>query len=262
MFGTEKDRHNCPFYYKMGACRHGDACSRAHNKPQRSETILFKNMYVSPASMVGPGQRAPSLDEVEDHFEDFYEDVFEELSKFGKVSELVVCENAADHLSGNVYARFARDEGAAAAALEALNGRYYAGRTIVAEFSPVHNFREATCRQHEDRCCTRGGQCNFMHMKAVGRKLHKQLFGRSREDQGRRERGGGRPRDRSRERSRSPRGRKAGYRRDDGDDRRRRRDSDEYYREESDAERRAKIARWNEERKQQKLKEEKGGAEE
>jgi hypothetical protein len=25
-------RVNCPFYFKMGACRHGDRCSRAHNR--------------------------------------------------------------------------------------------------------------------------------------------------------------------------------------------------------------------------------------
>ena len=31
--GTEVDRLNCPFYYKMGACRHGTLCSRRHNYP-------------------------------------------------------------------------------------------------------------------------------------------------------------------------------------------------------------------------------------
>ena len=27
-FGTEDDKVNCPFYYKIGACRHGDSCTR------------------------------------------------------------------------------------------------------------------------------------------------------------------------------------------------------------------------------------------
>jgi len=153
-----------------------------------------------------PGQPPPGREEVQDHFEDFYEDVFEELSKFGKVSALNVCDNWADHLSGNVYAFF-RDENDAREALEALNGRYYAGRKIVAEFSPVTDFREATCRQYEESKCNRGGYCNFMHMKPIGRSLSKQLFGySSSSSRGRRcftEESYYRRRERSRSRSRS-----------------------------------------------------------
>ena len=44
-------RVNCPFYFKIGACRHGDRCSRLHNRPVISETILFKNMYINPGIM-------------------------------------------------------------------------------------------------------------------------------------------------------------------------------------------------------------------
>ena len=40
---------------------------------------------------------------MQDHYEDFVEDVFEELSKYGEVLELNVCENTAEHLNGNVY---------------------------------------------------------------------------------------------------------------------------------------------------------------
>lgn len=36
------------------------------------------------------------------------------------------------------------------------------GRPIIAEFSPVTDFREATCRQYEENTCARGGYCNFM----------------------------------------------------------------------------------------------------
>jgi splicing factor U2AF 35 kDa subunit len=28
MYGTEEDKVNCPFYAKMGSCRHGDRCDR------------------------------------------------------------------------------------------------------------------------------------------------------------------------------------------------------------------------------------------
>lgn len=30
-------RVNCSFYFKIGACRHGDRCSRLHNKPTFSQ---------------------------------------------------------------------------------------------------------------------------------------------------------------------------------------------------------------------------------
>jgi len=40
--GTEEDKVNCPFYYKIGACRHSDRCSRLHHKPAFSPTLLIK----------------------------------------------------------------------------------------------------------------------------------------------------------------------------------------------------------------------------
>ena len=42
IFGTEKDKVNCSFYFKIGACRHGDRCSRIHNKPTFSQTIVLQ----------------------------------------------------------------------------------------------------------------------------------------------------------------------------------------------------------------------------
>lgn len=90
-----------------------------------------------------------------------------------------MCDNLADHLVGNVYVKF-RDEEPAGQALLALQGRYYSGRPIVVEFSPVTDFREATCRQYEEHTCNRGGYCNFMHLKPISKELKKRLFGRYR----------------------------------------------------------------------------------
>ena len=42
IFGTEKDKVNCSFYFKIGACRHGDRCSRIHNKPTFSQTVVLQ----------------------------------------------------------------------------------------------------------------------------------------------------------------------------------------------------------------------------
>lgn len=55
---------------------------------------------------------------------------------------------------GNVYVKYASEDDAAKAAAH-LTGRYYAGRTIECEFSPVTDFREARCRQFVDGQCTR-----------------------------------------------------------------------------------------------------------
>ena len=32
IFGTEKDKVNCSFFFKIGACTHGERCSRIHNR--------------------------------------------------------------------------------------------------------------------------------------------------------------------------------------------------------------------------------------
>ncbi|KAK3443829.1 splicing factor U2af small subunit B [Eucalyptus grandis] len=195
IFGTEKDRVNCPFYFKIGACRHGDRCSRLHTKPSISPTLLLSNMYQRP-DMITPGVDAQGqpIDprKIQEHFEDFYEDLFEELNKYGEMESLNVCDNLADHMVGNVYVQF-REEEQAQRALQSLSGRYYAGRPIIVDYSPVTDFREATCRQYEEDKCNRGGYCNFMHLKSISRELRRQLFGRYR-----------RRHSRSRSRSRSP----------------------------------------------------------
>ncbi len=124
IFGTEKDRVNCPFYFKIGACRHGDRCSRMHNRPTISQTMLLKNMYQNPVVVapLGPDGIPSQVDErtvqvrshahrfevypffmhlfvhAQTNFEDFYEDVFEEVAQWGEVENLNVCDNIADHM--------------------------------------------------------------------------------------------------------------------------------------------------------------------
>jgi splicing factor U2AF subunit len=68
-----------------------------------------------------------------------------ELAKFGELEDVVVADNIGDHMIGNVYAKF-QSEDQASTAMRNLNGRYYAQKTINAEYSPVTDFREAKCR--------------------------------------------------------------------------------------------------------------------
>ncbi|KAH3742748.1 splicing factor u2af subunit [Pelomyxa schiedti] len=104
--------------------------------------------YANPIAGLSPEEAAlvnPST--LQASFENFYDDVHNELTKFGEVEDLVVCENHGDHLDGNVYVKY-RQEEAACKALGAINGRFYAGRPVVAEFSPVIDFREVSMRFH------------------------------------------------------------------------------------------------------------------
>ena len=96
----------------------------------------------------------------------FFEDMYQELSKFGRLDALHICDNLGDHMIGHVYAKFS-DEEEAADALNVMNGRYYDGRRMEVEFSPVTDFREARCRDFDEESCRRGGFCNFMHIKPV-----------------------------------------------------------------------------------------------
>ncbi|XP_030834196.1 splicing factor U2AF 35 kDa subunit [Strongylocentrotus purpuratus] len=188
IFGTEKDKVNCSFYFKIGACRHGDRCSRLHNKPTFSQTIVIQNIYHNPANTaqsaeggaaVGIADQSNLSDvEVQQHFDDFFEEVFAEMEqKYGEIEEMNVCDNLGDHLVGNVYVKFRYEEDAEKA-VEDLNNRWFNRQPIRAELSPVTDFREACCRQYEMGECTRGGFCNFMHLKPISRELRRELYGR------------------------------------------------------------------------------------
>ena len=98
-----------------------------------------------------------------------------ELSKYGEIEDLVVSDNIGDHMIGNMYVKF-RTEDQAAVAMSKLNGKFYCGRVISAEYSPVTDFRESRCRQYNEGECQRGGFCNFMHPKHIDKELKRQLF--------------------------------------------------------------------------------------
>jgi splicing factor U2AF subunit len=73
----------------------------------------------------------PGYDEKQanEEFDEFYEDIHEELSKYGEIDELHVCDNICDHLAGNVYVKFYKEEGAEKA-LKSLTGRFYGGKSL------------------------------------------------------------------------------------------------------------------------------------
>nr|XP_048307265.1 splicing factor U2AF 35 kDa subunit isoform X4 [Myodes glareolus] len=184
----------------------------------------------TPTQLKRSSQAAGAVSDVEmqEHYDEFFEEVFTEMEeKYGEVEEMNVCDNLGDHLVGNVYVKFRREEDAEKAVID-LNNRWFNGQPIHAELSPVTDFREACCRQYEMGECTRGGFCNFMHLKPISRELRRELYGRRRKKHRSRSRsrerrsrsrdrgrggggggggGGGRERDRRRSRDRERSGR-------------------------------------------------------
>ncbi|XP_021512159.1 splicing factor U2AF 35 kDa subunit-like [Meriones unguiculatus] len=183
IFGTEKDKVNCSFYFRIGACRHGDRCSRLHNRPTFSQTVALLNIFPNArdSSRGADALRGAGRDaETQEHYDEFFEEVFAEMEqRYGEVEEMHVCDNLGEHLAGNVYVKFRREEDSEKAVAD-LNNRWFNGRPIRAELSPVTDFREACCRQYETGQCARGGLCNFMHLKPISSELRRELDGRRR----------------------------------------------------------------------------------
>lgn len=155
----------CPFYLKTGACRFGDWCSRAHPRPTVSRTLLLRGLYSHLSLEQHHGDDSLETDEreLQAHFEAFFWDVLQELRRAGTVCQVRVCRNLEPHLRGNVYVQYSSEE-EAQQALTMLNGRWYAGRPVSCEFSPVDRWKTAVCGLFFRRACPKGRGCNFLHV--------------------------------------------------------------------------------------------------
>eukprot|EP00606_Chrysophyceae_sp_TOSAG23-5_P000210 GSChrysophyteH2.ASY1.ANO1.1438.1 assembled CDS len=176
---SEADKVNCPFYHKIGACRHGDTCNRTHHKPPFSQTVLIRNCYMSAMiPIVNAGGDVSK--ELDPHtyqmvIDDFYEEMVEELSQFGQLEDVQVVENLNDHMIGSVYAKYL-DEEDAESCLAKMHGRSFAGRVLSAAYSSCVVFEEARCRVYDDGGdCRRGAYCNFMHVATPSAALRKHI---------------------------------------------------------------------------------------
>ena len=115
--------------------------------------------------------------EVKKNFNIFYEDVFNELAKYGEIEEMIVCDNLNEHMVGNVYVRF-RDENNAKAVMNKILARYYGGKLIQPSYTHVVDFKDARCKQHEMGRCSKGGFCNFIHVREPNHALVRKLLER------------------------------------------------------------------------------------
>ena len=95
-------------------------------------------LYTNPATQ--------NLDEktASQEFINFYEDIYDELTKYGEIEELNVCDNVCEHMIGNVYVKYRREE-EAEKALKALTGRFYGGKLTKYVAINLLSFRKAAC---------------------------------------------------------------------------------------------------------------------
>ncbi|CAN1333784.1 Splicing factor U2af small subunit A [Linum perenne] len=125
IFGTEKDRVNCPFYFKIGTYSIGDRCFRLHT-PSLALVRLYSSRTCTSVQTCSLQASIKLVSrKIQDNYEDFYQELFEELSKHGHIESLDICDNLADHMVENVYVEF-RGEDHVATALQSLTGQFYA----------------------------------------------------------------------------------------------------------------------------------------
>ncbi|KAG9393811.1 U2 auxiliary factor small subunit [Carpediemonas membranifera] len=117
---------------------------------------------------------------LKEHIDKYYEDLFLELTKYGQIDELHIAANLCEHLLGGVFVKFI-DENDAEKAHQDLNRRFYEGKAIVAQYSPVTNFRAARCQQFEEGGCSRGAECNYLHVRQPSPELAESLYRFNRE---------------------------------------------------------------------------------
>lgn len=156
LYGTEADPVNCSFFLRIGACRHGQNCPKRHVFPNFGNTLMIHHLWIPPKRILNKPK------ELAKHYDRFCEDLLEECLKYGNVMDFQALKNVGDHMIGNVFLKFS-DEDEAADCLKHLRNRFYAGRKVSADFSPIADFDNARCRDYQTNSCKRGNFCNFAH---------------------------------------------------------------------------------------------------
>ncbi|KAA0707852.1 Zinc finger, RNA-binding motif and serine/arginine rich protein 2 [Triplophysa tibetana] len=169
-YGTEKDKANCPFFLKTGACRFGDRCSRKHEHQSSSTTLMVRGMFVTFGmeqirrdDYDTDASLEYSEEEFHQQFLEFFEDALPEFRNAGRVVQFKVSCNFELHLRGNVYVQYDTEEECKEAFMM-FNGRWYAGRQLQCEFSPVTRWKTAICGLFDRQKCPKGKHCNFLHV--------------------------------------------------------------------------------------------------
>ncbi|KAJ2953537.1 hypothetical protein O0L34_g1139 [Tuta absoluta] len=165
---TKPDCDHCPFFFKTACCRFGDQCSRNHRYPGISKVLLATNFYSHFGLENADEHDADIMLEYEDsdtyrEFKEFFYDILPEFEKFGRITQLKICNNYEKHLRGNTYVEFAELR-CAVAAYRALHTRWYGGKQLSLQFCLISSWKNAICGLQSRKRCPKGRSCNFLHV--------------------------------------------------------------------------------------------------
>ncbi|KAI8057710.1 hypothetical protein BDF22DRAFT_662074 [Syncephalis plumigaleata] len=158
----------CPSYAKTASCRFGIQCSLRHPPPPlSSKRLLIRGLFATDRRAL-PADLDDALehddDEEEQRYQHFYLDLVAELAKYGSITQFKVCRNKVDHLRGNVYIEYNREE-EAAYAIRQLRGRWYAGKRLFPELVTMSPWSDIICTNNERGNCIKGDhQCQLLHI--------------------------------------------------------------------------------------------------
>lgn len=105
-----------------------------------------------------------------------------ELAKYGEILEMFIVDNIGDHMIGNIFVKFMTEEDAKNVK-DNVSRRKYREKFILPEYSPVTDFERGSCRKFKRGNCRRGGNCNFLHVKKINKRLLRALYTKMYKDQ-------------------------------------------------------------------------------
>ena len=63
MENTSSGQPSCPFFEKLGSCRHSEHCERTHHSPSASETLLIRQLYLNNTAETALSEGKPVTEE-------------------------------------------------------------------------------------------------------------------------------------------------------------------------------------------------------
>src|SRR5690606_32476786 len=130
-----------------------------------TQTLMLMGVYDDPATKaILVDSFTPPLkfkyDSLQHHFNAFYEDLFTELSKYGHIEDLAVCENYFIEFRYCVLVKYGSIKDSKAA-FEGISSKVYDGRRIETKFVNISNFYERRCVDFDKSSCVKGTNCNI-----------------------------------------------------------------------------------------------------
>uniref|UniRef100_W8BHU7 U2 small nuclear ribonucleoprotein auxiliary factor 35 kDa subunit-related protein 1 n=2 Tax=Ceratitis capitata TaxID=7213 RepID=W8BHU7_CERCA len=161
----------CVLYERTSCCRFGLTCINNHRRPLLSNIIVLRHFFTHPLLMEvehkeyanADGALELSEQDLCEAYNEFFGDVLPELESFGYVINFRAVRNTLRYLRGHVFVEYVEERSALKAFIK-LQGRFYAGKQINAEFANIPNWRNAICGLSHARKCPKGNKCYYLHL--------------------------------------------------------------------------------------------------